>query len=231
MIIGIIGAMNEEVIELKDKMTLLNTKEIGGYHFFEGVLFEKKIVLVECGIGKVNAAICSTLLIQEFNVDKVLFTGVAGAINPKIEIGDIVVSTELIEHDFNATAFGYEFGVIPRMEVSTFVADKELVKIVSSAAEKLFGKDRVVVGRILSGDEFVASNEKIKWLREQFNGECTEMEGAAVAHVCYILKKPFVVIRSISDKANHDADVNFEEFVKLAAKNSKLIIEEFLKNV
>ncbi|MGL5971898.1 MAG: 5'-methylthioadenosine/S-adenosylhomocysteine nucleosidase, partial [Cetobacterium sp.] len=104
MLIGIIGAMNEEVIQLKEIMNLVETKELGGYQFFKGNLLGKDVVLVECGIGKVNAAICSTLLIQEFKVDKVLFTGVAGGLNPDINIGDIVVSKDLVEHDFDCTA-------------------------------------------------------------------------------------------------------------------------------
>ncbi|MGL5052111.1 MAG: 5'-methylthioadenosine/adenosylhomocysteine nucleosidase [Cetobacterium sp.] len=228
MLLGIIGAMHEEVIELKEVMELIETSEIGGYQFFKGTLLNKEIVLVECGIGKVNAAICSTLLIQEFSVDKVLFTGVAGGLNPDINIGDIVISTDLIEHDFDCTAFGYEQGVIPRMENSKFKADLELIDLAKKVATENFGENRVFVGRILSGDMFVASNEKINWLRETFIGECTEMEGASVAHVCQILNKPFVVIRSISDKANHDANMNFDEFVKLAAQNSKIIIEGML---
>ncbi|MCQ8211543.1 5'-methylthioadenosine/adenosylhomocysteine nucleosidase [Cetobacterium somerae] len=231
MLLGIIGAMNEEVIQLKEVMNLLETKEIGGYNFFKGTLLNKEVVLVECGIGKVNAAICSTLLIQEFKVDKVLFTGVAGGLNPEINIGDIVISTDLVEHDFDCTAFGYDYGVIPRMENSTFKADETLVNLAKRVAANNFGSERVFVGTIVSGDTFVASNDKIKWLRDTFKGECTEMEGAAVAHVCYVLGKPFVIIRSISDKANHDANMNFDEFVKLAAQNSKLIIEGMLKEI
>ncbi|MGL4642607.1 MAG: 5'-methylthioadenosine/adenosylhomocysteine nucleosidase [Cetobacterium sp.] len=229
MLLGIIGAMHEEVIQLKEVMNLEETREIGGYQFFKGTLLNKEIVLVECGIGKVNAAICSTLLIQEFNVDKILFTGVAGGLNPEINIGDIVVSTDLIEHDFDCTAFGYEHGVIPRMENSKFKSDEELTALAKKVAEENFGKERVFVGTIVSGDTFVASNEKINWLRETFTGECTEMEGASVAHVCQVLNKPFVIIRSISDKANHDANMNFDEFVKLAAQNSKIIIEGMLQ--
>lgn len=231
MAIGIIGAMNEEVIQLKGSMKIEEIKQIGGYEFYKGSLLGKEIVLVECGIGKVNAAICSTLLISEFDIEKVLFTGVAGAINTGIDIGDIVVSTELIEHDFNATAFGYDYGVIPRMESSRFKSNDELVKLAKDVAVSNFGAEKVWEGIILSGDEFVASPEKIKWLRETFNGECTEMEGASVAHVCTVLDKPFVIIRSISDKANHDASVNFDEFVKIAAHNSKMIIEGMLERI
>lgn len=231
MIIGIIGAMNEEVVQLKDAMIVVNTKNIGDFKFYKGLLLEKEVVLVECGIGKVNASMCATLLIQAFNVDKVLFTGVAGGLNPNINIGDIVISTELIQHDFDCTAFGYEPGIIPRMAESNFKADNNLIELAKKVAENSFGKNRVYTGRILSGDVFVGSGDKIKWLRDNFNGECAEMEGAAVAHVCQTLKKPFVIIRSISDKANHEANINFDEFVKLAAQNSKIIIEEMLKQL
>ncbi len=227
--IGIIGAMNEEIVQLKEIMKIDETIKIGDFEFFKGEIFGKKVVLVECGIGKVNAAICSTLLIQEMKVEKVLFTGVAGGVNPEIEIGDIVISTDLMEYDFDCTAFGYKNGVIPRMESSEFKSCENLVAIANKAAKNIFENKKIFTGRIVSGDTFVASVEKIRWLREIFNAECTEMEGASVAHVCQVLKKPFVIIRSISDKANHEASVNFDEFVKLAAQNSKRLIEEILK--
>lgn len=227
--IGIIGAMNEEIIQLKEIMEMEDIIKIGGFEFYKGRILNKEVVLVECGIGKVNSAICSTLLIQELKVDKILFTGVAGGINPNIEIGDIVISTDLMEYDFDCTAFGYENGVIPRMENSKFKADETLVKLAENSAKNIFSDKGIFVGRIVSGDTFVASIDKIKWLREVFNAECTEMEGASVAHVCEVFKVPFVIIRSISDKANHEADVSFEEFVKIAAHNSKLMIEEMLR--
>lgn len=229
--IGIIGAMNEEVIQLKEIMLIEENRKIGGYEFFKGRLYEKEIVLVECGIGKVNASICATLLINEFKVERIFFTGVAGALNPKIDIGDIVISTDLLEYDFDVTSFGYEPGVIPRMKDSKFKSDERMIEIAKNSAIEQFGENRVWIGRIVSGDQFVASVDKIKWLRDTFNGECTEMEGAAVAHVCYLLNTPFVIIRSISDKANHDANMNYDEFVKIAAENSKLIIEGVLKKI
>ncbi|BBA51065.1 5'-methylthioadenosine/adenosylhomocysteine nucleosidase [uncultured Fusobacterium sp.] len=231
MKIGIIGAMNEEVVELKAVMSDIKSEKIGNLEFFNGKLLGKDVVLVEGGIGKVNAAICATLIINHFKVDKVLFTGVAGGVNPNINIGDIVIGNDLIEHDFDSTAFGYELGQIPRMDTYIFKADQNLVDIACNVAEKEFGKYRVCVGRIVSGDEFVASIERIKWLRDTFEADCTEMEGAAVAHVCHIFNMPFLIIRAISDKANHDAKVDFPEFVKLAAKNSKTIIEGILNRL
>lgn len=231
MRIGIIGAMNEEVIELKNIMTDIQVEKIGNLEFFKGNLLNKEVVLVEGGIGKVNAAICATLMIEHFKVSKVLFTGVAGGTNPDINIGDIVIGVDQIEHDFDSTAFGYALGQIPRMDTYIFEADRELVGLAYSVAVEKFGREKVRKGRIVSGDEFVASVEKIKWLRDTFNADCTEMEGAAVAHVCHVFKMPFLIIRAISDKANHDAKVDFPEFVKLAAKNSKTIIEGILERI
>ncbi|MDO4588619.1 MAG: 5'-methylthioadenosine/adenosylhomocysteine nucleosidase [Fusobacterium sp.] len=231
MRIGIIGAMNEEVIELKSIMSDIQVENLGNLEFFKGNLLGKEVVLVEGGIGKVNASICATLMIEHFKVSKVLFTGVAGGTNPDINIGDIVIGVDQIEHDFNATAFGYALGQIPRMDSYIFEADKELVDLAYSVAVEKFGAEKVRKGRIVSGDEFVASVEKINWLRETFNADCTEMEGASVAHVCHVFKMPFLIIRAISDKANHDAKVDFPEFVKLAAKNSKTIIEGILERI
>lgn len=229
--IGIIGAMHEEIIELKNMISNLQEEKILDITFFKGTLEGKEIVLVEGGIGKVNSSVCTTLLIDRFKVDQLIFTGVAGGTNPNIEVGNIVISNELIEHDFDCTAFGMKHGEIPRMDTSIFKADKKLIKIAEKSALELFDKKNIYTGRIVSGDIFVAEPKKINWLRETFNSECTEMEGAAVAHVCHLFKIPFVIIRSISDKANDDAKTDFCEFVKLAAKNSKNLIVEMMKRI
>ena len=229
--LGIIGAMHEEVVELKQLMKNIEEEKIVNLTFFKGELCGKNIVLVEGGIGKVNAAVCTTLLVSHFKVDKVIFTGVAGAVNPELEVGDIVVSTELIQHDFDVTSFGIEHGVIPRMKESFFKADESLVELAKNVAYELFTPERVKTGRILSGDQFIACTDKLSWLKDTFNGECTEMEGASVAQVCYLFNVPFVVVRSISDKANHDAKVDFTEFVKLASKNSKEIVVKILEKL
>lgn len=231
MRIGIIGAMNEEIIELKSVMNKIEEEKIGNLVFYKGEILGKNVILVECGIGKVNAAICATLMKIHFNVDKLLFTGVAGGVNSEINIGDIVIGEDLIEHDFDCTPFGYELGQIPRMDEYKFKADEELTNLAYEAAVEKFGSNKIWRGRIVSGDQFVASPEKIKWLRETFNAFCTEMEGAAVAHVCYTFNLPFLVIRAISDKADDDAKVDYPEFVKLAAKNSKTIIEGILERM
>jgi len=173
MKIGIIGAMHEEIVELKTSMTDINEIEISNLKFYEGKLCSKDVILVESGIGKVNAAISTTLLISNFKVDKIIFITAGG---------------------------NYKLGEIPRMKSSNFKADPYLFTLADSVATKLFGSEKVHKGRIISRDEFVASSEKVKKLREIFEAECVEMEGAAVAHVCEVLNVPFIVLRSISDK-------------------------------
>lgn len=227
--IGIIGAMEEEISSLKSEVKNLEIISIAGMDFFTGEIFGKKIVLTKCGIGKVNAAICSTLLIEKFGVSKIIFTGVAGGINEKLNVGDVVVSSDLIQHDFDTTSFGEEFGQIPRMKEWIFKADKELIDSASDVCRD--NNINFIVGRVLSGDQFINSVEETDWLRETFNGDAVEMEGAGVAHVCYLFKIPFVVIRSISDKADSDSHIDFKQFCLMAAENSKKIISGILENI
>jgi len=230
MKIGIMGAMHEEIVELQQDLEQgYHTEKIGDLDFMLGKLYGREVVLVEGGIGKVNAALCATLLSQHFQVDALLFTGVAGALHSKIDIADIVLGTELIEHDFDVTAFGYPLGKIPRIDIHAFPSHPKILETAKKVGERIFGENHIFQGRILSGDQFVADLEKIEFLRKTFDGYCTEMEGAAVAHVCYILETPFLVIRSISDKANHEAQMDYPEFVKIAAKNSKKMIEGILQ--
>lgn len=228
-LIGIIGAMEEEVMALREKMDIKEVRSIASLDFLIGTLNNKEIVLVRAGIGKVNAAVCTQILIDVFYVDAIINTGVAGALSPKLEIGDIVISSEAIEHDFDASAFGHGLGVIPRMDTSVFTSDEHLVKIASEAGEALPSSTNLYVDRIVSGDQFIAGMERKKVLVEEFKGFCTEMEGAAIAHVAYLNKVPCVIIRSISDKADDSAEVNFAEFTKLAALNSCKMIERMLE--
>ena len=222
--IGIIGAMHEEIVELKGILKNIEEKEIAGMLFMKGKLNSKAVVLVESGIGKVNAAICTTILINEFKSEKIIFTGVAGGVNPILNVGDIVISKDLIQHDVDVTAFGCRHGEIPRMDNYIFEADEILAEKAYNAAKYLFKDKNIVKGRVISGDQFVSSAEKTKWFQEIFNGDCVEMEGASVAHVCYLFKIPYIVIRSISDKADHSAGVDFNTFKHEAARVSKEIV-------
>lgn len=229
MRIGIIGAMSEEVQGIKKLMTDIEEEKIGTLTFYTGVMHDKDIVLLETGIGKVNAAIGATLMIEAFDVEEIIFTGVAGGINEELDLGDVVISRDLIQHDFDTSAFGDKLGMIPRMDNSIFKADDELIELAVNAGKKIKGK--VIVGRVLSGDQFIASPEKIAFLKKEFNGDCTEMEGAAVGHVCQVLDIPFVVIRTMSDKANSDAHTDYATFMRIAADNSVTLVNEMLSNM
>lgn len=230
--IGIIGAMDEEIHILKGKMKLDETVEKAGMKFYKGKLEGKSVVIVRSGIGKVNAALCAQMLISNFEVSTIINTGVAGAIYDELSVGDIVISIDVIEHDFDVTGFGgYKLGQIPRMDDYVFKADQELVEIAKKASTKGTSRHKTVTGRILSGDVFVASPEKKDMLWKEFEGYCTEMEGAAIGHTCYLSKIPFVIIRAMSDKADGSAHVNFNEFVHEAANHSSQIVMDMLSEL
>ncbi len=230
-VVGIIGAMEEEIIVIRRKMTITETKNIASMEFYVGEMDEQKIVLVRCGIGKVNAAVCTQILIDIFDVGYIINTGVAGGLHPDIEIGDIIISSDTVEHDMDVTAFGHAKGYIPRMDMQFFEADKWLVEVAQKAAEGIRGEHKVYVGRIASGDQFVSSMKVKEEIYTNFTAYCAEMEGAAIAHTCFLNKIPFVVIRAISDKADQSADVNFDDFVNVAARNASKIIEEMIKEI
>lgn len=230
-VIGIIGAMEEEIVVIRRKMTITNTKSIASMEFYEGKMDGQKIVLVRCGIGKVNAAVCTQILIDIFGVSYIINTGVAGGLHPDINIGDIIISSDTVEHDMDVTAFGHEKGYIPRMDMQFFEADQWLVEIAQKAAEEIRGDHKVHVGRIASGDQFVSSMKVKEEIYTNFTAYCAEMEGAAIAHTCFLNKIPFVVIRAISDKADQSAEVNFDDFVNLAAKNASTMIEAMILEI
>lgn len=232
--IGIIGAMDVEIELLKSDLNLNEKKERAQMVFYQGELKGKDVVLVKSGIGKVNAAVCTQILVDDFSVDKVIFTGVAGAVDKELDVGDIVISTDTIQHDVNSTAMGYELGEIAEMNKIRFEADQNLISLARDAGGKLIedGADiKVVAGRVLSGDEFIADDEKVEWLKEAFDGYCAEMEGAAVGQACFLNDIPFVIIRSMSDKADGSAEVDYSTFMKKAAKRSYRIVEEMLQYI
>lgn len=211
-IIGIIGAMDEEVSRLKEKMQLNKIEHKAGMEFFEGDLAGKDVVIVRSGIGKVNAGICTQILVDDFHVEAVINTGVAGSLKNEINIGDIVLSSDALQHDMDATGFGYEPGIIPRMDNSVFVADEELLAVAEEVNKKVNPEIQTFVGRVVSGDQFISDKEKKDYLVKQFAGYCTEMEGAAIAQACYVNNIPFLVIRAISDKADNSATMDYGEF-------------------
>jgi adenosylhomocysteine nucleosidase len=218
--IGIIGAMDEEVAIIKGQMQRVTVQTIASMEFYEGTFNGKEVVVVRCGIGKVNGAVCTQILADLYHVDAVINTGVAGSLRNEIDIADIVLSTDTQQHDVDATGFGYGLGVIPRMERSIFEADKQLIKVAKAVCAEVIPSIGVHTGRIVSGDQFISDSGKKDWLVKNFDGYCTEMEGAAIAQAAHLNKIPFLIIRAISDKADHSAEMSYSEFEELAIKNT-----------
>ena len=229
--VGIIGAMDKEVAGLKNEIKVKEIKNIGGIEFYSGTLQGKDVVLLKSGVGKVNSAMATDILIREFKADKIIFTGVAGAVNNKLNVGDVVISVDLVEHDFDTTAFGEKPGNVPGSDNGKFYADQSLISLAETSAQKVLGKTHVFKGTIATGDQFIADKAKVKVLEEIFGAWAVEMEGASVAHVAALYKVPFVVIRAISDKADGSAHVTYDEFSNKAAENSIKIVNEMLKKM
>lgn len=229
--LGIIGAMDEEVSKLKEIMEDVEIRQKASMDFYKGKMCGKDVVVVRSGIGKVNAGICTQILVDEYGVDAVINTGIAGSLNAAIDIGDIVLSTDALQHDMDATGFGYEPGIIPRMETSTFVADKKMRKLAKESCEKVNPDIKVFEGRIVSGDQFISDKEKKDYIEKNFKGFCTEMEGAAIAQTAYLNNIPFLIIRAISDKADDSATEDYPTFEAKAIKHSVNLVSEMVANL
>ncbi len=228
MIIGIIGAMEEEVSLLKEEMEIQETVEYATMTFCKGILCGKEVVIVRSGIGKVNAAACTQILVDKFHVDVLVNTGVAGSLDATIDIGDVVISTDLVEHDMDTSVFGDPLGQIPRMDTFSFPADPVLVEKAAAANREANPDIHTFTGRIVSGDQFVSSKEVKDKLVAVFQGRCTEMEGAAIAHTAYLNKVSCVIIRAISDKADNSAEMDYPTFEKLAIERSVRLMKNLL---
>jgi len=229
--IAIIGAMDLETEQLKALMTIGEKKAVAGITFFDGKLKEQDVIVATCGVGKVNAAVCTQIMISEFGAETVINTGVSGAIHHSLNVGDIVISTDCVQHDVDCTAFGYSHGMIPRMETSIFPAAPSLVDLAYGVSQAQIKDHQVFKGRIVSGDQFVASPERKDFIEKVFGAYTTEMEGASIAHVCHLNQVPFVIIRAMSDKADGSAHVNFDEFAVMAAENSNRIVLSMLEKM
>ena len=227
--IGIIGAMEEEVAALKNMMEIEEIKEISSMNFCRGTLGGKEVVVVRSGIGKVNAALCAQILALVYGVDMLINTGIAGSLNAKIDIGDMVISTDAVHHDMDATIFGDPIGQVPRMDTLSFPADKIMVEKAVEANKKANPEIHTFTGRVASGDQFIASGERKEKIVSDFGALCTEMEGAGIAHAAYLNKVPYVIIRAISDKADNSATMDYPEFEKQAIVHSVRLMEELVK--
>jgi len=227
--IGIIGAMEEEITNLKSHMQVDEVQTIAGMSFFKGAVKGTKLVLVRSGIGKVNAGICTQILASVYGVDTVINTGIAGSLNADIDIGDIVVSTSLVQYDVDARNFGYKLGEIPRMNIVEFPADKYLIDKTQSVFDSLGLGIKLYKGMVATGDKFVSEDGLKAEIISNFHAYCVEMEGAAIAQAAQSLNLPFLVIRAMSDNANHEASISFDEFIIEAGRRSAQVLLAFLK--
>ena len=215
--LGIIGAMAVEVELLKEKMEGLTVSTHAGMEFCEGKLESIDTVVVQCGVGKVNAAMCAQILCSVFGVTHLVNTGIAGSLCADLDIGDLVVSEDAMYHDFDCVHFGYEYGRVPGMDVVAFPADEIMIGYALRAAEEVNpGHSRT--GRVASGDLFVAEKSAKEQIIQKTAGICTEMEGAAIAQTAYRNQVPFVILRAISDKADDSAEMDYPTFEAIAAR-------------
>ena len=222
--IGIIGAMETEVAALKEAMETGRTEVISDMTFHEGLLHGREVVVVQCGVGKVNAAICTQTLIREFGATHIINTGVAGSLNNQIDIGDFVICADAVQHDFNVASLGFANGEIPYTGIAAFKADPLLREKAVEAVRTDAPDHQVFEGRVCSGDQFIFQISQKEEILRNFGGDCCEMEGAAIAQVCHLNHTPFVIIRAISDKPDGSIFVDFPEFSKEAAASCARIV-------
>jgi len=229
--IGIIGAMDEEVQQIVNAMEVEKVESKASMTFNMGKLSGKDVVIVRSGIGKVNAAVCTQILVDDFGVDYVINTGIAGSLKAEIDIADIVISDDVLHHDMDASGFGYALGQIPRMETLSFKADERLIALAKESCEHVIPEVGVHIGRIVSGDQFISNKEVKNTIVSNFSGFCTEMEGAAIAQAAYLNNVPFLIIRAISDKADDSATMDYPTFEAQAIKHSVLLIRELVDRI
>ena len=231
MKIGIIGAMEVEVEALKSEMNVKSVVTKASMEFCEGTIGNTEVVIVRSGVAKVNAGICVQILVDLFNVTHIINTGVAGSLDARINIGDIVLSTDACYHDVDATVFGYKKGEVPQLGIHAFPADASLREAAKAAIKKAAPDLGVFEGRVCSGDQFVSSPDVKKAIIDEQGGMCTEMEGAAIAQGCYLNKIPFVIIRAISDKADGSDIVDYPVFEEKAAHDCAALVKEMISSV
>lgn len=232
--IGIIGAMEVEVATLVSMMGDRREVTACGSTFHTGTLCGQKATVVVCGIGKVAAAACTQAMIDIFHADAIINTGVAGGLDDRLSVCDLVIATDALQHDFNACYFGYTKGYIPGSkgdisEPTRFVADRLLCERIEQAASLHIGKNKFIRGTVASGDRFVCDDELRASIKNVFSAAAVEMEGASIAHVCTLSGVPFAIIRAISDLAGDSAGVSYDEFEQIAAERSAAILVEMLK--
>jgi adenosylhomocysteine/aminodeoxyfutalosine nucleosidase len=229
MKIGIMGAMREEIEPILELVTEIDTEiDYANNKYYKAKYNNYELIIAYSKIGKVNSALTAATMIEKFNIDLLLFSGVAGAINENLKIGDLIIATKLCQHDLDITAFGHPYGYVPESKV--FVkSDDRLNQVAKKVAKKL--NIKLLEGIIATGDQFIADNEKKEWIRKTFNADALEMEGASVGFVCDALNIPFFILRAISDSADMDAGFDFDKFLEGSAKNSAKFLIEMLEEL
>ncbi|MFJ5758108.1 5'-methylthioadenosine/S-adenosylhomocysteine nucleosidase [Neobacillus sp. NPDC093182] len=230
MKIAIIGAMEEEVKLLRDNIKGQTQETIAGCEFTFGQMNGAEVILLRSGIGKVNAAMSTTILLEKYKPDCIINTGSAGGFNPDLNVGDAVISTEVRHHDVDVTAFGYEYGQVPQLPAA-FLADEKLVKAAENAAKEL-DKFQIVKGLIVTGDSFMEDPERVKFVQSKFDElQAVEMEAAAIAQVAHRFGVPFVIIRSLSDIAGKESEISFDQFIDQAATHSATLVMKIVASL
>ncbi|MEL3974448.1 5'-methylthioadenosine/S-adenosylhomocysteine nucleosidase [Rossellomorea oryzaecorticis] len=230
MRIAIIGAMEEEVALLRENITNPDTETIAGCEYTSGTMKGKEVILLRSGIGKVNAAMSTAVLLQHFKPDAIINTGSAGGFDPSLNVGDVVISTEVRHHDVDVTAFGYEYGQVPQLPAA-FTADEKLMSAAVESVREL-GDAQVVSGLIATGDSFMNDPARVEAIRDKFTDlQAVEMEAAAIAQVAHQFNVPFVIIRSLSDIAGKESDVSFEQYLEKAALHSAKMVMSIVESV
>ena len=214
--LGIIGAMEIEVAILKSKLENQKVTQVGPMEFCEGKLAGCEVVIVMCGVGKVHAAMCTQVLCSQFGVNAIVNTGVAGSLDAQLDICDVLVSTDAVQHDMDVTHLGYDVGKIPGLDVTAFPADGKLMKLAFEESERI-RPGHTKTGRVATGDQFVSSQALKDRIIADTAATCTEMEGGAIAQVAYVNRVPFVILRAISDKADDSAEMDYPTFERIAA--------------
>ena len=230
MKIGIIGAMEVEVAEIKELMNNVVEEIISGVTYYQGTIYNKDVIVAKSGVGKVHAAVCAQTMILKYSPDVIINTGVAGSLNSNLNIGDLVISDNVIQHDFNTSALGDPLGLISGINLVRIPSTPHIAEKIKNAAETIEDTN-VFVGDIASGDQFICSPTHKNFIINNFGALCAEMEGAAIGHVCYLNNVDFCIVRAISDKADGSAHMDFPTFVQIAAKKSTILINNFLKSL
>lgn len=224
--LALIGAMEDEVAGIQVALTDTEIQDFAGRPVVLGRYDGGQAAVVQAGVGKVNAAMCAQMLIDRYAPDAIVNTGIAGSLNPGIRIGELVLSRDAVQHDLDASTFGYAPGQVPDLDVFSFSADEELRMLAKEAAAAALPGLSCHEGRVLTGDQFIGSQEKKDWLIRTFSGDCCEMEGGAIAQVCHVNRVPFLIVRAISDSADNSAEIDYPAFEQKAIANSvKLSLE------